>query len=96
MDLLNSERKMIFKIQHINIQFKWEETVIYLAAAVARSGALFAFFILLMLLSSEIMYYNIELIKMLGVKLRNFHGDWSAADKKILGGEYQMLCDRLW
>lgn len=70
--------------------------MIYLAAAVARSGTLFAFFILLMLLSSKRMYYNIELIKMLGIKLRNFHGDWSAADKKILGAEYQMLCDSLW
>lgn len=87
---------MVFKIQHINIQFKWEETVIYLAAVVVRSATLFAFFILLMLLSSERMHYNIELIKMLGIKLRNFHGDWSAADKKTLGGEYQMLCDSFW
>lgn len=63
MNLLKSDRKMIFKIQLINIQFKWKGTVIYLDAAVSRSGTLFAFFILLMLLSSERMYCNIELIK---------------------------------
>lgn len=39
--------------------------VIYLAAAVSKSGTLFAFFILLMLLSSERMHCNIELIKCL-------------------------------
>lgn len=81
---------MIFKIQHVNILFKWKETVNYLAAAVARSGILFAFFVFLMLLSSERMYYNIERIKILGTKLRNFHGDWSAAGKIILGAEYQI------
>lgn len=39
------------------MQFKWKETVIYSVAAFTRSGTLFAFFILLMLLSSERMYY---------------------------------------
>lgn len=96
MNLLKSDRKVIFKIQCINIQFKWTESVICMAAAVPRSGTLFLFFILLMRLSSERMYYNIELIKILGIKLRNFYGDWSGADLQMLGVEYQMVCDSLW
>lgn len=28
---------------------------------------------------------------MLGIKWRNFHGDWTAADKKLLGAEYQNI-----
>jgi len=70
--------------------------VIYLAAAVARSGTLFAFFILLMLESSKRMYYNIELIKMLAIKLRNFHGDWSAADKICLEQNIKFSVNSLW